>query len=122
MLMISKRFSLWIICLLKIWNDKVVPKLRKIMNFGTTLLIALTEEKQCYLSKICGKMPINQTDKYISYLEAEIQYLKKLLDDNGISYDYEAHLRALQSDVGDIIFPELGPEQPFFDERRAYTS
>ena len=45
MLMISKRFSLWIICLLKIWNDKVVPKLRKIMNFGATLLIALTEEK-----------------------------------------------------------------------------
>ena len=43
-------------------------------------------------------------------LESEIQYLKKLLDDNGISYDYEAHLRALQSDVGDIIFPELGPE------------
>ncbi len=55
-------------------------------------------------------MPMNQTDKYISYLEAEIQYLKKLLDENGISYDYEAHLRALQSDVGDIIFPELGPE------------
>ena len=53
---------------------------------------------------------MNQTDKYISYLEAEIQYLKKLLDENGISYDYEAHLRALQSDVGDIIFPELGPE------------
>ena len=36
--------------------------------------------------------------------------LKKLFDENGISYDYEAHLRALQSDVGDIIFPELGPE------------
>ena len=49
-------------------------------------------------------------DKYISDLESEIQYLKKLLDDNGISYDYEAHLRALQSDVGDIVFPELGPE------------
>lgn len=46
----------------------------------------------------------------ISDLESEIQYLKKLLDDNGISYDYEAHLRALQSDVGDIVFPELGPE------------
>ena len=43
-------------------------------------------------------------------LESEIQYLKKLLDDNGISYDYEAHLRALQSDVGDIVFSELGPE------------
>ena len=41
----------------------------------------------------------------ISDLESEIQYLKKLLDDNGISYDYEAHLRALQSDVGDIVFP-----------------
>ena len=46
----------------------------------------------------------------ISDLESEIQYLKKLLDDNGISYDYEAHLRALQSDIGDIVFPELGPE------------
>lgn len=42
--------------------------------------------------------------------EPEIQYLKKLLDDNGISYDYKAHLRTLQSDVGDIVFPELGPE------------
>ena len=59
---------------------------------------------------ICGKMPVNQTDKYISDLEVEIQYLKKLLDENGISYDYEAHLRALQSDVGDVVFPELGPE------------
>ena len=49
-------------------------------------------------------------DKYICDLESQIQYLKKLLDDNGISYDYEAHLRALQSDVGDIVFPELGPE------------
>ena len=46
----------------------------------------------------------------ISDLESEIQYLKKLLDDNGISYDYEAHLRALQSDIGDIVFPELDPE------------
>ena len=46
----------------------------------------------------------------ISDLESEIQYLKKLLDKNGINYDYEAHLRALQSDVGDIVFPELGPE------------
>ena len=59
---------------------------------------------------ICGKMPVNQMDKYISGLEAEIQYLKKLLDKNGISYDYEAHLRTLQSDVGDVVFPELGPE------------
>ena len=49
-------------------------------------------------------------DKYISDLESQIQYFKKLLDDNGISYDYEAHFRALQSDVGDIIFPKLGPE------------
>ena len=49
-------------------------------------------------------------ENYICDLESQIQYLKKLLDDNGISYDYEAHLRALQSDVGDIIFPELGPE------------
>ena len=49
-------------------------------------------------------------DKYISNLESQIQYFKKLLDENGISYDYEAHLRALQSDIGDIVFPELGPE------------
>ena len=42
-------------------------------------------------------------DKYISDLESEIQYLKKLLDENGINYDYDAHLRALQSDVGDIV-------------------
>ena len=55
-------------------------------------------------------MLVNHKDKYISDLESQIQYFKKLLDDNGISYDYEAHLRALQSDVGDIIFPELGPE------------
>lgn len=45
-------------------------------------------------------------DKYISDLESEIQYLKKLLEENGISYDYDAHLRALQSDVGDIVFPD----------------
>ena len=45
MLMISKRFSLWIICKMKIWNDKVVPKFMIFHNFGTTLLIALTEEK-----------------------------------------------------------------------------
>ena len=38
------------------------------------------------------EIPVNQTDKYIFDLESEIQYLKKLLDDNGISYDYEAHL------------------------------
>ena len=55
-------------------------------------------------------MLVNHKDKYISDLESQIQYFKKLLDDNGISYDYEAHLRALQADVGDIIFPELGPE------------
>ena len=55
-------------------------------------------------------MPMSQKDKCISDLESQIQYFKKLLDENGISYDYEAHLRALQSDVGDIVFPELGPE------------
>lgn len=32
----------------------------------------------------------------ISDLESEIQYLKKLLGENGISYDFEARLRALQ--------------------------
>ena len=56
------------------------------------------------------KVSVDQKDKYIFDLESQLQYFKKLLDENGISYDYEAHLRALQSDVGDIIFPELGPE------------
>ena len=56
------------------------------------------------------KVSVDQKDKYIFDLESQLQYFKKLLDENGIIYDYEAHLRALQSDVGDIIFPELGPE------------
>ena len=47
---------------------------------------------------------MDQKDKYIFDLESQLQYFKKLLDENGISYDYEAHLRALQSDVGDIIW------------------
>ena len=50
------------------------------------------------------KVSVDQKDKYIFDLESQLQYFKKLLDDNGISYDYEAHLRALQSDVGDIIW------------------
>ena len=50
-------------------------------------------------------MAMDNRGRTISDLESEIQYLKKLLDENGISYDYEAHLRALQSDVGDIVFP-----------------
>ena len=49
------------------------------------------------------KVSVDQKDKYIFDLESQLQYFKKLLDENGISYDYEAHLRALQSDVGDII-------------------
>ena len=58
------------------------------------------------------KVSVDQKDKYIFDLESQLQYFKKLLDENGIIYDYEAHLRALQSDVGDIIFPELGlPEK-----------
>ena len=56
------------------------------------------------------KVSVDQKDKYIFDLESQLQYFKKLLDENGIIYDYEAYLRALQSDVGDIIFPELGPE------------
>lgn len=56
------------------------------------------------------KVSVDQKDKYIFDLESQLQYFKKLLDENGIIYDYEAHLSALQSDVGDIIFPELGPE------------
>ena len=47
---------------------------------------------------------MDQKDKYIFDLESQLQYFKKLLDENGIIYDYEAHLRALQSDVGDIIW------------------
>ena len=50
------------------------------------------------------KVSVDQKDKYIFDLESQLQYFKKLLDENGISYDYEAHLRALQSDVGDIIW------------------
>ena len=55
-------------------------------------------------------MAVDNRVRTISDLESEIQYLKKLLDYNGINYDYEAHLRVLQSDAGDIVFPELGPE------------
>jgi len=51
------------------------------MNFGTTLLIALTEEKTVLPIYDLCKMPMNHTDKYISDLESEIQYLKKLLDE-----------------------------------------
>ena len=40
------------------------------------------------------------------------------MDDNGISYDYEAHLRALQSDVGDIIFPAL--KRMYYKRLKAY--
>ena len=50
------------------------------------------------------KVSVDQKDKYIFDLESQLQYFKRLLDENGISYDYEAHLRALQSDVGDIIW------------------
>ena len=50
------------------------------------------------------KVSVDQKDKYIFDLESQLQYFKKLLDENGISYDYEAHLSALQSDVGDIIW------------------
>ena len=49
-------------------------------------------------------------DRCILQLESENRYLRRLLDDNGIVYDYDAHLRKSRTEVGDIIFPELTAE------------
>lgn len=49
-------------------------------------------------------------DSQIAKLESEIRYLKQLLDENGIPYDYQAYLEMTQDPVGEIQFPELTPE------------
>lgn len=46
----------------------------------------------------------------IAQLESEIRYLKQLLDENGIPYDFQAYLERTQDPVGEIQFPELTPE------------
>ena len=50
------------------------------------------------------------TDPQIDKLESEIRYLKQLLDENGIHYDYQAYHERTQDLVGKIQFPELTPE------------
>ena len=40
---------------------------------------------------------MDQKDKQIAELESEIRYLRKLLDDNGIKYDYPEYLGASQA-------------------------
>ena len=50
------------------------------------------------------------TGPQIAQLESEIRYLKQLLDEYGISYDYQASLERSQDQVGVIQFPELTPE------------
>lgn len=41
-------------------------------------------------------------DSQIAKLESEIRYLKQLLDENGIPYDYQAYLERTQDPVGEI--------------------
>ena len=49
-------------------------------------------------------------DPLIDKLEAEIRYLKKLLDENGIQYDYQAYVDGAPVQRGEVQFPELTPE------------
>ena len=50
-------------------------------------------------------------DNHIARLEAEIQYLKGLLDENGIPYDYEAFVMAARREEPVLIdFPVLTAE------------
>ena len=50
-------------------------------------------------------------DNHIARLESEIQYLKGLLDENGISYDYEAYVEAARREEPvQIEFPVLTSE------------
>ena len=50
-------------------------------------------------------------DDHIIRLESEIRYLKGLLDENGISYDYEAYAEVAKRDEPvEIKFPELTAE------------
>lgn len=49
-------------------------------------------------------------DPLVEKLEAEIRYLRKLLDDNGIPYDYQAPVDGAREQCGEVQFPELTPE------------
>jgi hypothetical protein len=50
-------------------------------------------------------------DDHITRLESEIRYLKGLLDENGIPYDYEAFVEtARREEPVEIEFPELKAE------------
>ena len=50
-------------------------------------------------------------DDHIARLESEIRYLKGMLDENGISYDYEAFVEAAMREKSvEIEFPTLTPE------------
>ena len=50
-------------------------------------------------------------DDHITRLESEIRYLKGLLDENGIPYDYEAFVEAAKREEPvEIEFPELTAE------------
>lgn len=53
---------------------------------------------------------MDQKDKQVSELESEILYLRKLLDDNGIKYDYPEYLATSQAKQPEIVFPELTTE------------
>lgn len=54
---------------------------------------------------------MNTNDGQIAHLESEIQYLKGLLDENGIPYDYEAFAKAVkQEEPVEIEFPTLTAE------------
>ena len=50
-------------------------------------------------------------DDHISRLESEIRYLKGLLDENGIPYDFEAYIEVVRREEPvEIDFPELTAE------------
>ena len=54
---------------------------------------------------------MGMNDDHIARLESEIQYLKGLLDKNGIPYDYEAYVGAVKRDEPvEIEFPVLTAE------------
>ena len=51
------------------------------------------------------------SDNHIARLESEIRYLKGLLDENGIAYDYEAFVEvSKREEPVEIEFPELAAE------------
>ena len=49
-------------------------------------------------------------DKQIVELESEIRYLRQLLDENGIKYDYKEYIANLQKKAPTILMPELTTE------------